>query len=516
MNKVVRNAISISCILFFIFVLMGFIVTPFTGDLKVFMASAHQSSYISDNLLEGAYKAWELKSVFSRMLMYAIYKLALIFVEFSSYQFEMCSKAIYAVLAIIIIATSIKTIFRKDIKDCFLHILFVSCAFFALHTACQMQVEMTASLLILLAFSLYYNAIQTNKKAVLKLFVSGILIGSVFYYKSVLILLSVTVVAAICICNINNSNSLSLKRMLLVVSGSVCILIVNLFLILIINPVEIEDMLNASAFQSTLFSSNITIFSIPSIIKIFAYYYISYIRYIPVLILATVAFLGNFFNNMKKKKYNLIFFHIIMWLMPAMFIILSNRYFVYHFTVFLFPSLIEIYYFVHKAKKYENVLVYLSGCVAVIIYCFFFSVASPNVKNSIMYDKQSYAETEAFKEKINFDVNEEMLYLDDGFGAYHLGNYSYLKYYFPLPLQRLDSESTLKCYTESQEAVLGYTGKYISVYEEWFFGNGKNELISEKILDEYEYVGNYARYSPSNVLLTNDSVTYFSLYERKK
>lgn len=51
--------------------MVGFWLTPMTGDLKVFFSGANQASYISENLVIGAYKQWELKGVFSRLLIYA-------------------------------------------------------------------------------------------------------------------------------------------------------------------------------------------------------------------------------------------------------------------------------------------------------------------------------------------------------------------------------------------------------------------------------------------------------------
>lgn len=143
------------------------------------MASAKQSNYISSNLIIGSFKAWELKSVFSRMLMYLIYKISCVFVTYNSVAFEAMSKFIYSLFIIGCSYISVKLLFRR--QKVILNAIIVSLSFMALHADCQMQVEMTSSMLVLLAFSLYLNAVKYRKNQILKLVISGMLIGSIFF-----------------------------------------------------------------------------------------------------------------------------------------------------------------------------------------------------------------------------------------------------------------------------------------------------------------------------------------------
>lgn len=498
----------------FLFVWAGFIVTPMTNDLKVFMASANQSNYISKNLVVGSFKAWELKSVFSRMLMYLIYKISSFFVLYDSYDFEVLSKFIYSLFIILLAYISMKLIFQKERKRIILGTLLVSVSFMAMHTSCHMQAEMSSSMLILLAFALYLNSIISETNQVLKLLVSGMLIGATFFFKSVLILLSITVVSAICIYAVENGIKLSIKRMMLVAAGSLIMLFIIIVLILLINPEEFRDMMDASTYQSTLLSSPIPI---KQIVRQFVNNHLSKIIYSPIVIIGVICFILNFCRNVQRKNWKLILFHITMWLMPAIFILLSNKYFIYHFVVYIFPSLIEIYYAILHRNQIGKFVLLTSLIGVTVWYIAAFSIISTNVKKYIECDIQSYEETDDFLRKINFDKSETCLYLDDGKGAYYLGNPSYLKYFFPLPLERLDEESTLKSHVDSLDLVMNFDGKYISVYDDWFFGEDRYQMIRAKVNSEYEYAGEYYVFSPPHSFHSSDAfVRTYELYEKKQ
>lgn len=512
-NKKILQYLKIISNIVMIIVWVSFVLTPMTGDLKVFMASANQSNYISKNLIVGSFKAWELKSVFSRLLMYFIYKISVLFTSYNTYAFEIMSKLIYSIFIIIISYISMKLIFVEEHKRVSIYSRITIISFMAMHIGCQMQVEMTVSLLILLAFSLYINAIITGKNQSSKLLGAGMLIGSTFFFKSVLLLLSVTVVAAIAIFEIQNGIAYRMKRLLLVILGSCLMLFITTIFILFINPVEFQDMLDASAFQNTLLSSSL---SIRNIICKFSYNHLMRIGFVPIVIVGVVSFLFNLCSNIYSKRWNLVLMHLIMWIMPAIFIVLSNKYFVYHFVVYIFPSLIEVYYAVLLKKKFVKHVLFVISAVIFGWYLIFFSIISNNVRSYISYDLQTNRKTEEFLREISFDRNQKILYLDDGRGGYYLGNPSYLKYFFPLPLQRLEEDSNLKCHIDSVNMAMKFEGKYISVYEEWFFKYGKYQNLKEKIMNEYEYVGNYFVFSPPHSYLESDiEVKAYKLYERK-
>ncbi len=521
-----RTFLLLITIAFLFFSWAGFVFTPMTGDIKVFLASSNQSNYISKELFVGAFKAWELKSVFSRTLMYLIYKIACLFTSFGTHSFEVTCKFVYSVIILACSYLSMYFLFGANKRKLYFYSPATASLFFAVHNTCQMQVEMTTAILVLLAYSLYINAIKTDKKTIAKLLSSGALIGSVFFFKSILLALSVSVVAAVSIYLIEKKQNLSIKRMMIVASGSIIMLIVILLLIMIINPGEIQDIINASYFQKSVFDYNI---SLKPFIKMIVKTSWSRIQFIPVVFAGFFALLFNLIFIMfhyENKKIQGIFFHAVMWIMPALFVVISYRFFVYHYAAFIFPGLVEIFYAVKSCRalkkkewkvNYAAIGLSVSVLFFAVWYVVYYSVLSSSFSVYYRENLQTYEMTDNALSKINFDRKETVLYLDDGKGAYYLGNPSYMKYYFPLPLQRLPEDSKLLCHTESYDAVMNYDGKYISLYEEWFFYDDRYQELREYICNEYEPVASYCAFTPPFSIDQNqDGITLtFKLFQKK-
>ena len=256
-NLRTRRLLLCGLSVFFLFSWISFVFSTLIGDIKLFQASARQASYISGDLIVGSFNAWELKSVLSRALSYFLYKIAVLFFPFGTYAYECVCKGVYSVLLLLDVFLSVKLVFGKDREKVLWSFLAVSCLFMASAIDCHMQVEMTGSLLILLAFSLYWNAVRHEKFRILKLLASGMLIGAVFYFKSILLLLSVSVVAAVCIFLLENRMKLSLRRMMTVVAGSLLSLAILTLLVYLVNPSEFREIMNAAEYQGTFWKPRI-------------------------------------------------------------------------------------------------------------------------------------------------------------------------------------------------------------------------------------------------------------------
>ena len=492
----------------------SFVFTPVTGDLKVFLASAHQATYISKNLILGAFRSWELKSVVSRVLMYLIYKTARVFAPYNSYAFEVVSKAIYSLMLLLTVFAAMRLVFDRNRRKTLIGTAVAASLLMGTHTSCHMQVEMTATLFVLLAFALYLDAVRHETRRTLKLLSAGVLIGLVFYLKSVLILLSVSVVAAVCIYALENRIPLSFGRMMVVVAGSFAALAAVGVLILLIYPAEFRDILDASAFQSTAFS---TTQSLRSMAETFLDNHLYRPLFIPAMLLGLFCLLGNLYRAVRGKNWALLFFHLAMWSMPALFVLLSNRYFSYHFAAYLFPSLAELYFFAERRSRSGRVILAAAAVMTAAWYIALFSLLSVNVRTYLAMDLQAYEQSSAFLSGIDYDTEAVVLYLDSGYGGYVLGNPSCLKYFFPLPLQRLPEDSTLACHADCLNKAYAFDGRYVSVEEDWFFGAGRYPGLKEKITNEYRHLGTYYVFFPPQTLGTAgiaSRMKAIELYER--
>ncbi len=91
-----------------------------------------------------------------------------------------------------------------------------------------------------------------------------------------------------------------------------------------------------------------------------------------------------------------------------------------------------------------------------------------------------------------FDLSNkpEILFLDDGRASYIIHSKSYLRYTFPLPLQRAQNNPKVALtdiYEQTLKAVLNYQGDYIYLDPSWF-NLAKFPPIQAKINAEYEIV----------------------------
>lgn len=579
MKRISRKNISFfAVIILFAVCFLTFIVTPLAGDVKVFAACARQADYVGGNWIYNAYNTWELKSVFSRTYIYLLYKAVEGITGFGNYFFAMGIKLLYGLVTIVFLIFAVwMGEGNRSGREKTFYVLVSSILVFSAQATVHMQVEMTCTVILLAGFGLYMNAVRTSRKAGGKLLAAGLCIGSVFFFKSVLIIMSAAFVAAAYLWDKKHGFTPSLKRFWLLVLGSVLMLLAGGLSILLLNPGEIQDILAASVFQDTLFSAKDV--SLKALCLYGIYQFLAACLKTPGLLLGVVAGMINFMKSLRERSADRIFMRAVLWAVPAMFVLLSNKYPLYHYFVFLFPGIIELLLMEKDVREMCGsrrfrvgaylvfFLIFLSflllpclglfnesfrslgilavciltaaaaaggllgfekgvrGCclaavfIAGVIYLNYISVFSVNCQDYIRLDKLAY---ETDEEVISSVRSEEMLYLDYGIGAYLFGARSHLKYYYPLPLERLTEESEysrMECYVESREGALQYDGTYVSVCSDWFFAKGKNEAIREKLDAEYVKTDEYAVYSPDNELFVrNDEslIVYFELYERKQ
>lgn len=494
----------------------NFIATPIVSDFRVFLSGANQASYINKNLIIGSYKQWELKGCLNRLLIYMVYRIAMLVTEYPSYCFGVVCSIVYLIIVFSIIALSVNLIF--DTSNGYKKIIYTELVFLSLvmtWVECHVQAEMSGTAVLILAFALYYNTAKEGsgglKKNVAKLLSAGVLIGAVFYIKSIMLLMSVSVVAGIGLL-LSKKKDYSFKRLCIVVLGAIIEIIFNAGLLSVINPSEFGDMLNASLFQRPFWASSLTVLSaIKSVITHFN----QYMNLIPILNIGVVCLVLNIVCYIRTKNLLKLFYDIIMWLMPFSFVFISSQYFVYHYLVFVFPSIIEVIVLFKRKTRLGVTIVCLLFFAVCMRYQTEMGYFSRNIQSYIMVDKETYTHNKEFFNLADIDREAVCMYLDDGIGSYYLGNESYLKYYFPLPLQRLSDTMDAGIRTETLEKAMGYDGKYILVYDNWFFALGYNDDLRKKIDLEYKYIGSFKRYAPPSFISDDMGTQEYDLYERR-
>ena len=516
----------------------SFIKTPFTGDIKVFMAAANQVKYQEGNLLYAIFKAWELKGIGSRLLMYIIYFVADLLVGFENkIAFETACKLVYALmLSGIFAATAILLPFKNKNKLSAFAIMFF--AFFASGTAVQMQVEMTCVAICLLA------AACLIKGKVWSVILSGLLCSTLFFFKSIFILLYVSIILIYAL----HQRKISKKNLIVSVLSMFGFSALFFACVYFIYPQEFADMAYASEYQATLLSEGASV-SLQSIFDRFCTNLVTGSVMAPIILFGIISTVFVIIKAIREKDSATWILLIALWAISIDIIVVSNTYFAYHYFLLVLPSLASVaLYFkafpeaVHisliaafiascavllfnlvlgkdyeiamfnvstgllvilhlvlaaviifavvKSKKAQGIFSLVSLTVCFFLWANFLTALAPYYRNIRALDANSVVMSQ---KNIPEDIgNEAVLFLDAGSAAFYIDAPSYSRYFFNLPLQRWNVGDNWEWKDEEYEKLLAFNGKYVVIDYSWFnidkypelkakFKNEYNELPSDSL-----------------------------------
>lgn len=530
-------------IILFLIGIATFLITPFQYDLFLYIGSAKQADFISGNWMYKALNSWEVKGFLARFLIYSFYRIALIFFKFGSIPFEVCFKALYALLIFGASYLSVSLCFKKDYKlEKFMTILGLSSFFYLAQSWDQIQPETTGVLLLILALAITINACQNNQKKLLKFFSAGLLMGLLPGFKSIMILLTISFFASLYLICKQTKLCINKKEVFTIICGIITGILILLMLILTMHPQELTDMIDVSIIQGTLLTPTYLNDSSLTPLKIYHRFFVNLVENfyrISAVFIGFVAFIGLFTEYRKRKYFMQPLALIIMWLIPCVTIILSNRYFSYHYFSFVYCAIVSSYLFIDYIKdstikprfiivgmfvclfslilqlfpsalyskyigvtltiiyaiiavlmllsvifeKYRLQVFSLSFIIGIIFYLNYISLFSHNMKTWIAIDN----EVRTANSKLYIGDNP-VLYLDVGMAAYVFKNKSYLRYHFGLPLQRLPEDSrytSRDCYKKTLAQALAYDGDYIVFWDKFMLYYNPQRLIKAKLKKEY-------------------------------
>ncbi len=502
-------------VIVWLLVVLSFLTTPLTGDFMVFWAYARQ---VHDSMLNGLaaiVDIWELKGMLFRIIVYCDYLLTTIFINDYGLLCMFIYKLFGLIVFLFLLYLSILFIPCKYMDKSYRRIAFfvTSILLLTVHFACHLQPEMWGVLFLILAFSLYLHDSIWHKV------IAAIVFSSSFYLKSPIPLLGGTLFFGIILIKKKTLKE-SFKELIPFALTSAVFLIFFMFLVRTFYPQEITDIWDASYYQQTLFHSGGFWGSFKQFLKRFFIYGI-FNNITCVLGLASTIWL--LCIQYKKKEYMNSVYLILLWIFPMIYIILSNKFFVYHYYLLIFPTIITLFLLFQEIKK--TITLDKLFLVPVGLYLCFFIILLSAVAPINIERKINYADMWK-RNKIEKNIyvgcqldSDEVLYLDAGLGAFIFTNKSYLRYFYPLPLQRIgdkDSFAKTKTYKDVKEKVMKYNGKYITLDDKWFFWRG-HEDIKQKISNEYELIEviDYPIFS-WDLFSTGVKSSKLSLYKRKR
>lgn len=566
-------------VIVFLIGVASFLITPFQYDLFLYIGSAKQADFISGNWMYKALNSWEVKGFLARFLIYSFYKISLIFFKFGSKPFEICFKTLYALLIFGVSYLSVSLCFKKDYKiEKFMTILGLSSFFYLAQSWNHIQPETTGVLLLVLALAIAINACQNSQKKLLKFFLTGILLGLLAGLKSILILLVGSFFMSLYLICKQMNLRVNKKEILIILGGIVTSSIILLTLILTMHPQELTDMADVSILQGTLLTPTYLNDSSLTPLNIYHQFFINLVESfyrISAVFIGFIAFIGLLMEYRKRKHFMQSFALILMWLIPCISIILSNRYFGYHYFPFVYCAIVSSYLFIDTIKdrtikpgfiiagiviclfslilqlfpsvlysryvgivlttaytiiailmlmsvifeKYKLEVFSLSFIIGIIFYLNYISLFSVNMKNWFAIDK------EVRNENSKLYIGEDpVLYLDVGMAAYVFKNKSYIRYHFGLPLQRLPENSRYIdrcCYKDTLAQALAYNGKYIVYWNKFMVYYNPQKLIKDKLQREYVLDNQKLKFARMTKLMNilkphgSEAIADIDIYKRK-
>jgi len=509
-----RTYRTIALFIAWVLVITSFCTVHLTGDFECFIAWARSTHQNDVSGISSLSETWELKGVLLRAIYLALYNLSIFFADDVTLKFQFVFKLFGAVLLNALLALAVYLFPHKYLgnklnrKEWF---FILGILLFSVHFASHLQAEFIAVIILILATSLYL------RDGILMKIISGIIVGITFFLKSPIPIMGGSLMF---ISMLYTKRSFLKEFVNILPLGISMVLTVSLGLsgLYLFSPQEIQDILDASVFQSTLLS-NLSAVKF-SLVKLFFAVGLNiwYNAGVGILLMLITFYL------LRWRIDKTIFLLLMATVFPCIYIMLSNCYFVYHCYLLMYTALFTIWYFIAKDCKFRitgSVVVYyaavfiisliinpwayhipssklllsiLTIClcgmmliekfrrniyhITLVFLVFSYIVNGSSISASAIRSNMEYNqflnETKIQNASIGGSLgNECILYLDGGLGSFCLNNKSYLRYFYPLPIQRIDESGSEFVHTKTFVSVIkdinSFDKQYITLDYNWFF-----------------------------------------------
>ena len=245
------------------------------------------------------------------------------------------------------------------------------------------------------------------------------------------------------------------------------------------------------------------------------------VRTLPMLLAVVASFIYAIVKWIKTKHGATVWL-LIAFVVPAVYVALLNSFFPYHYYLFVFPLSIFMWNLTEENKfsKKGTVIFYSIFGVILALFVAFGSAVSPASIRFIKAEQKVQAKNKKNIEKIKGGQNK-ILYFDSGLGAYILGNDSFSKYYYPLPIQRRKvAEEKQEAYHHMIRDIEKYNGRYITYEKSYMEKNNsiiRNDKVVSELLKKYNHKVTTLYYAPNidiSPLRESDLVNSIDVYEK--
>lgn len=481
------------------------LITPFTGDVLTSFGAAFQADYYG-NFPSNVYNSWNLRGIGYKYLFYILYKLTDIFTDTArTLHFHIIVKSIYY---------------------CFF--LSLSCYFFLQlkHEFEKIRVPWTNAFVIflygLLTFS-HHNMLQAEELSILVTlamlnfsisnnrflnYLSGIFIAVLVSLKSVTILYAgYPCMLLLYLAQTSQQRSFVRKRNRFLISSVIfggCTVLFYIFVI----PQEILDTYHATLFQYSFQIGRATF--VWFLIKFFQ----QGVSHAPFIMTGFLCCCLLIVHLLRKQMFRELGYLVLIVCIPVLGVVMQNNFFAYHYTIFFPCFFLLIVYLLHRVR-WQKIVVYASCFITIVVWIItiflvenltIYLKPSSHIFSTIyltlndpfanyFYYNETYYRPEqdlflAIDQEFELQQEPEMLFLSDGQINFFIQPQSYLRYFYPLPLQRSSKYPKLKesvIYIETLQKVLEYSGQYIW-WDDYWFPLAYFPDLQKKVSVEYEPV----------------------------
>lgn len=476
MKELMKNIrpVHIGLAIIWLFCFISAVLQPSLNDPPVFWNWAQQVHDSELSGMDAIESVWEIKGLFSRIIYYQLFLLTTIFTS----AFYPTGHYVFTAIGLIelttIIAFALFLLPSRYVNKLakFISFFVLTIAIFTTSASSNMQPELWGYALLLLSF-----CVLLRENIVAKI-LGGVILGLLFFIKTPYLILAGSAFFAYAL--VTDRGILQTIQSIWIYALSAFLSVCSILLWLYISyPIEIHDIFVLPHFYGNLLS-----LSHVEMVQAWGNGFSKILQipiHIPLVLLGAVSL----FMYLSSHRFKENIYMLFMWLFPYLYIVISNRYFVYHYNVMLFPAIVSIYLSREKwnvwswkyivlmtlgivlglacsrasfyvlctlllpyiisipyilmslslVEKWRKISLYVVVFFMAFIFASFqsgFSYASRYAQKDVeMMVDSNFKKGYPIGEK---NGNSEVLHLTDGIDELWVGNKSYLRYFYPAPL----------------------------------------------------------------------------------
>lgn len=480
-------------LIIWLFVVLSFVFKHVNNDFFVFWGYGKQVKLALAHGPNALLEVWDVKGMLFRFYVYVEYLITSAFCgDLFTLQAQATYKAIGLAFLLTILWVAVKQIpknFLPKRKNHLYLFFIISILLLAVQCISHLQAEMLGVFILILATSLsLYDVL-------LKKIIAGVLVGLLFFLKSPMILMAGSLFFVFILIT-RKSLLLAIKSFIPLITATVLTVSVGLLFYHFLYNQELIDIYDVSQYEHTLLES-LTIFGIyNSLCSFFSHFFDNLLLY-PVFCLAVMFFIAELISAIKNGSFRSFFLYVLILAFPTALIMVSNCFFSYHYYLLAYPSVVIILYSGEKlmANIYFRKSMYAVSILLFLLFTYLLSAVSPySIKASERYQEVLWQNSLKAQKVLAEHPTSKILYLDSGFAPSVFPTKSYLRYLYPLPIQRFNEQFSefvnTNTFSSVKQQILDYDDNIIICDWDWFFTNEHPE-IQEKIEKEYVLIDTF-------------------------